>query len=404
MNTKNKKIILGACIGAVALIAIVVIAVMVKNVSSTINLNDFVVAKAEGYNGRGKVFISVDWDALEEKYGDKLEYTKDGTSGLTEADFGKALGLEPIGLLKESVHIKKDKENNLSNGDKVSYSWKLDSGVEDSLKCKLKYSDDVYTVTGLKEIEKFDAFEHLKVDFSGVSGSVTASFQYDGEGLSATDFYSEKTMNLKNGDEITVKLSDDKVNACAESIGKIPSSTEKTYKVENMPAYMTQPSELSDEALETLKKCADEKFKENHAEEFKTAGEKLKKVEYAGNCIAVLKNTEDFPIAQANNYVYLVYKVTVHNKAKEIKYNKTNTFYTYFKFADVALTGDGSVQEEITCEETSDKVYITSDGMKNYWVLGKCWYYNGYAKLSDLTEEIENYVGNNYNLEKNINK
>lgn len=404
MNTKNKKVIMGACIGVVILIAIIVTIIVVKKINSTINLNDFVVAEAEGYNGRGYVSITVDWDALEEKYGDILEYTKDGQSDLSGAYFGKALGLEPIELLKEGVTIEEDKEKNLSNGDKVSYSWKLDSGVEDLLKCKLKYSDDVYTVSGLKDIEKFDAFEHLKVNFSGVSGSVTASFQYGGEGLSATDFYCEKTMNLKNGDEITVKLNEDKVNTCAESIGKIPSSMEKKYTVENMPVYMTQPSELSDEALESLKSCANEKFKENHTEEFKNEGEILKKVEYAGNYIAVLKNSGEFPIAQANNYVYLVYKVTVHNKSKELKYNKTNTFYTYFKFTDVALTTDGSVADDISCEETNDKVYITEDGMKNGWVFSDGWSYNGYAKLSDLEEEVKDYVSDNYNLQENITK
>lgn len=404
MNAKNKKVIMGACIGVVVLIAIIVTIIVVKKINSTINLNDFVVAEAEGYNGRGYVSITVDWDALEEKYGDILEYTKDGQSGLSGAYFGKALGLEPIELLKEGVNIEEDKENNLSNGDKVSYSWKLDSGVEDLLKCKLKYSDDVYTVSGLKDIEKFDAFEQLKVNFSGVSGSVTASFQYGGEGLSATDFYCEKTMNLKNGDEITVKLNENKVNTCAESIGKIPSSMEKKYTVENMPVYMTQPSELSDEALELLKSCANEKFKENHTEEFKNEGEILKKVEYAGNYIAVLKNSGEFPIAQANNYVYLVYKVTVHNKSKELKYNKTNTFYTYFKFTDVALKTDGSVADDISCEETNDKVYITEDGMKNGWVFSDGWSYNGYAKLSDLEEEVKDYVSDNYNLQENITK
>ena len=130
----------------------------------------------------------------------------------------------------------------------------------------------------------------------------------------------------------------------------------------------------------------------------------MKKVEYAGNYIAVLKNSGEFPIAQANNYVYLVYKVTVHNKSKELKYNKTNTFYTYFKFTDVALTTDGSVADDISCEETNDKVYITEDGMKNGWVFSDGWSYNGYAKLSDLEEEVKDYVSDNYNLQENITK
>ena len=67
-----KKILIGACAAVVALIIVIVIAV---NAGSTINLNEYLAIEAEGFDGYGKARVTIDWDAIEAKYGKKLSFT-----------------------------------------------------------------------------------------------------------------------------------------------------------------------------------------------------------------------------------------------------------------------------------------------------------------------------------------
>ena len=66
----SPKLIGAICAGAVVFIAIIF---AILNSKPTINLNKYIKYEADGYNGYGKAHVSVDWDAIEAKYGQKLE-------------------------------------------------------------------------------------------------------------------------------------------------------------------------------------------------------------------------------------------------------------------------------------------------------------------------------------------
>ena len=63
------NMIIGGCIAIIAIIAIIFIGM---NSGKAIDLNKYVVMEAEGYDGYGTVSASIDWEAIEKKYGHNL--------------------------------------------------------------------------------------------------------------------------------------------------------------------------------------------------------------------------------------------------------------------------------------------------------------------------------------------
>ena len=70
------------------------------------------------------------------------------------------------------------------------------------------YVDIQHKITDLTKLEKFDPFNGLEVKYSGIAPYGTAEIDYDGDDLDVSDFDCDNTENLKNGDKVTVFLSD----------------------------------------------------------------------------------------------------------------------------------------------------------------------------------------------------
>ena len=63
-----KKVLIGACVAVVIIIFIMI------NSGPTIYLNNYLVFETDGYDGYGTVKASIDWDAIKQKYGKKLNF------------------------------------------------------------------------------------------------------------------------------------------------------------------------------------------------------------------------------------------------------------------------------------------------------------------------------------------
>lgn len=256
------KLIAGLCAGAVALIvAIIAIVLVVVNSKPTINLNDYIKVKTDGYEGYGSASISIDWDAIDEEYGSKLKFTGDAKD-----KYGDLLELaEPIDALKSNIKVEfnsDSKTTELKNGDKVKYKLTVNKDAQKFVKCKLEYKNSEYTVSGLKAVETFDAFEGVTVEFSGRSGSGYADFNFDGAKLGRYDYYIPQTYDLKNGDVITVELYSKQAQDYIDNYGMVPEAFEKEFKVEGLEEFITSSSAITSEGLDQLKKEAEATIKE----------------------------------------------------------------------------------------------------------------------------------------------
>lgn len=113
----------------------------------TIDLNKYLIIEATGVNGQGTASIKVDWDAIEEKYGDRIHIRNEAI----EEYGGFIMMMKPIDVVRDNVRVRFDenKNHNLSNGDEVSFQWSVDKDLKHYVSAIIKYSDDYYTVYGL---------------------------------------------------------------------------------------------------------------------------------------------------------------------------------------------------------------------------------------------------------------
>lgn len=361
----SKKALIGICGAVVAIIAIIVIA---SNADKTINLNDYVTVEATGYDGYGTASVSIDWDAIEKKYGKKIAYTS--ASKKTLGDFSSLM--TPLDTLEASVSVQLDQDRNLSNGDTINYSWSVVDDISKVIKCKLKYKDGTYTVSELEKLDTFDAFADVEVTFSGISPNGQAAITYNGSDLNSYDFQCDKTSGLKNDDIITVSLSNTDMEHYATSLGKIPAVTSMEYTVSGLQEYVTSYADITDTFIENTKKEAEDTIYSYAASHFsKTSA--LNNLEYAGYIYNCLK--DDRGLNSVHNALYLIYKGDESNS--EGAFSTTKVYFPV-QFANILKAGD-------------DCSFTNNNGIKGHSPLDSVWYStDGYTNpLTCYTEIVE---------------
>ena len=119
ITDKLKKIskktwgIIGACV-ALVLVLLIVIALH----KPTVNLNDYLKVTYGGYDGGGVAYTEIDWNSMKEDFENKISYKR----GMAQTG-----GMTPIDIIMEYTNANiEGKNEKLSNGDKVSYTWKVD--------------------------------------------------------------------------------------------------------------------------------------------------------------------------------------------------------------------------------------------------------------------------------------
>ncbi len=392
-----KKLLIGIGIGAAVLTLAIGLCVLLFG-KPTINLNNYLITEAEGYNGHGEVQIYVDWEAIEEDYGDRLEYTKE----FQKENFvynGFYEDYRAIDVVASDVYIDTEDYTGLSNGDKVAYTWDVYEGLEDIVDCKLKYSDGTYTVSGLEEIETFDAFADVEITFEGVAPNGTANLTYKGKELEPYDFYIDKSSGLSDGEVITVSL-EGEPEEYADELGKIPAKMEKEYKVEGLGGFMAKLDQLSDADMESLQNKAESVYRES-AEYWDEETETLNGMTYVGSYFLTNKEEDSWGY---QNILYLVYQVEVRNKFTNDEgqtYDETHTIYWYLAFPDVVIDKDGKMSVDLDgYDRPWDDVEFESD-IENGWGT-ETWYYEGYEDLDELYEEVVEEQAEDYNHEDNM--
>lgn len=153
--------------------------------------------------------------------------------------------------------------NELKNGDTVKVTasipsyYTLDRFAETYGGVPSAYSRE-YTVSGLQEIETFDAFEGLTIKYEGYSPYAKAKIASKEYGDLV--YKLDQNENLKNGDVITVTItgayeswfSTGSVSDFTKNTWKAPAELSKEYVVSELPEYITSFEQITEEAWEKL--------------------------------------------------------------------------------------------------------------------------------------------------------
>ena len=321
-----------------------------------IDLNEFVTIETQGYDGNGKGTVNFDSGKLEEAL--------------------MAKGVDPYGLLniESAVSGDADKENGLSNGDNIEFKWNIDKAAVKTFKKKYKinlcYKDFTTKVEGLKDPADFDLGEYLDISVKGVApkGELYVSTKLTGFKVEA-----DKTKDLSNGDEVTITVSPQMLDANMEELcvqNEIP-VFDGTYKytVEGLHNYVTSVKEIPSDVFEILKKKSDEAFEKAKKDDCSPCSDPYGNLYRHRNydsykLVAVgIADPSDTGLYSGNS-VIMVYELSysVHGDIKT---------YAYTEFKGIVDSNEGlsedsfmtTLDEFFTCS-IDDKLYLGQPGIE----------------------------------------
>lgn len=386
ITDKLKKIskktwgIIGACV-ALVLVLLIVIALH----KPTVNLNDYLKVTYGGYDGGGVAYTEIDWNSMKEDFENKISYKR----GMAQTG-----GMTPIDIIMEYTNANiEGKNEKLSNGDKVSYTWKVDKdAIAKLIKCKIKYSDGSKKVSGLKEMELFDPFKNLKVTFSGVEPNGEADIEYNGDMLSEYDFTCDKTSGLKNGDKIKISLTED-AGYYVDQYNKAPSVLEKEYKVKNLGKYLSKIKEVDTDGMYSARAKAQKSISD--MVDYWSEDVTLDKVSYAGDYLQVAKDSDDY----TKNYYGVIYQINAHIQPDGGQRKDVVSYYS-MKFENVIVGGDGKCEidlDEYDVPYDDFSVEVTSGDLSS-----GSYSFDGYQTLEELKKNYVDEVADEFDCEWDV--
>ena len=386
ITDKLKKIskktwgIIGACV-ALVLVLLIVIALH----KPTVNLNDYLRVTYGGYDGGGVAYTEIDWKSMKEDFENKISYKR----GMAQTG-----GMTPIDIIMEYTNANiEGKNEKLSNGDKVSYTWKVDKdAIAKLIKCKIKYSDGSKKVSGLKEMELFDPFKNLKVTFSGVEPNGEADIEYNGDMLSEYDFTCDKTSGLKNGDKIKISLTED-AGYYVDQYNKAPSVLEKEYKVKNLGKYLSKIKEVDTDGMNSARAKAQKSISD--MVDYWSEDVTLDKVSYAGDYLQVAKDSDDY----TKNYYGVIYQINAHIQPDGGQRKDVVSYYS-MKFENVIVGGDGKCEidlDEYDVPYDDFSVEVTSGDLSS-----GSYSFDGYQTLEELKKNYVDEVADEFDCEWDV--
>lgn len=386
ITDKLKKIskktwgIIGACV-ALVLVLLIVIALH----KPTVNLNDYLKVTYGGYDGGGVAYTEIDWNSMKEDFENKISYKR----GMAQTG-----GMTPIDIIMEYTNANiEGKNEKLSNGDKVSYTWKVDKdAIAKLIKCKIKYSDGSKKVSGLKEMELFDPFKNLKVTFSGVEPNGEADIEYNGDMLSEYDFTCDKTSGLKNGDKIKISLTED-AGYYVDQYNKAPSVLEKEYKVKNLGKYLSKIKEVDTDGMNSARAKAQKSISD--MVDYWSEDVTLDKVSYAGDYQQVAKDSDDY----TKNYYGVIYQINAHIQPDGGQRKDVVSYYS-MKFENVIVGGDGKCEidlDEYDVPYDDFSVEVTSGDLSS-----GSYSFDGYQTLEELKKNYVDEVADEFDCEWDV--
>lgn len=420
---KVPKKVLGI-IAAVAVLVVVLICVSVSH-ANAVNLGDYVTITYSGANGYGTAEVDFDSVRFGEENQNKLKLRND-----TLEKRAIALNVPRDEMYAEMaddmIDLKLDKTSGLSNGDTVTATidaTEFNTDVKGNIKTPKSIS---VKVSGLKEPTKVDAFSMLPVKFSGISGHGTVSLDFDQINakydLSLDDYdmdgyiMVEPSTGLRNGDKVTITLTDDCVSLISQYAGVVPESTSETLEVSGLPEMEESAASFTEDQLAPFKAQGEDVIRQAYAgfNDFVS----VTSVEYVGNYFLLNKKTDVLDSLRVDdtgritgsddyNRLAMLYKVTLHYSSE---YGESDMdVYEGILFRNLYTDANGNPE---VADITSGRL-LGSNVELDTGLTGKGFadisqeitlYTNdhGYASLDDAKEDIIDQSAVTYTSEENM--
>lgn len=327
---------------------------------TTVNLNDYVSIKTEGYDSIGTAEIVFDYEKFDDDFDGKIK--RDGKEVDTDRFLEKCI--EEMTLSQTS---------GLSNGDVVTLEWEVDEDrALEKYNCELEYSDIEFEITDLTPVQDFNPFDYITVSFSGMepNGQMTYDIEDRAE-FSYISVSSDKSYNLKIGDEVTVTVDVWDEYALIKECGVRVSETTKTYTITRLDEYVTSMDQVSKESMDKLIDLGEAAVYDSAEYE-----DSIQEVTYVGYYFLTNSNPE----RKSDNYIYLLYKVNGNGP----KTGESYEYYMHIRYKEFKLKTDD------TCSVPSSYFYV-GDMLS----IDNCTFW-GFKTVDAFVESVMKQVGSTY--------
>lgn len=280
-------------------------------------------------------------------------------------------------IIENMAPAELDKYENIANGDDltVTYTIPEDQKLDVEEKYKVEFVDpqsETVSIEGLDEVGEFDPFAYVDVSVEGIYPNNYLNIKVKDnapEEMNFVNVYSEKDQKIKKGDTIKLKAEANN-DTLSQNYGKKVSTTEKDITIDDVPRFLADVSDLSEEDLASLKDAAKEKI----AEMSLPNGVSLNDAKYVGEVLSYKENS--------GNELYLLYEITV---AEDIEGHKDKfTFYNAVDFSDVTIGSDNLYSYmDMLYQNASHK--FTKEGSTKRESLP----YNAFYSVDEILKEIK---------------
>ena len=389
-KNSGKKIIVGLVSLAVLAVALLAGILIIKNMSKKVPLDECIKVDLYGYDTQGYAVVSLDEEALLECIADakgeelKKEGSKSRERQMEDWEFDEII---------ELIEITADKDTGLSNGDEILIEISFDN--EEAKEYGIKFVGDTYKhkVKGLEELEEVDLFEDLEVNFKGTAPFVYLEYYYDGDLTYTGKFSADKSNDLNVGDVVTITFEGEEDLL---ELGYKVTTTSKEYTCEDVDKYLEKTAEIDKEALDNMKKDAQDCIEAYFAKNTDYIG--YTNLSYAGNYVLVRKDNVSYEV----NKVYIIYSAEVSSKETH-KYSresegiaagdpvfKPQKVYLPISFKNIIMKADGTVEYTMNGTNILGYTDLTYNG----------WYtLNGYTDGAKMYNDLVVTAKTDYNCD-----
>ena len=280
-------------------------------------------------------------------------------------------------IIENMAPAELDKYENIANGDEltVTYTIPEDQKLDVEEKYKVEFVDpqsETVSIEGLDEVGEFDPFDYVDVSVEGIYPTNYLSVKVKDDALEEMNFVNisaDKESKIQKGDTIRLKAEANN-DTLSQNYGKKVSTTEKDITIDDVPSFLADVSDLSEEDLASLKDTAKEKI----AEMSLPNGVSLNDSKYVGEVLSYKENS--------GNELYLLYEITV---LEDIEGHKGKfTFYNAVDFSDVTIGSDNLYSYmDMLYQNASHK--FTKEGSTKRESLP----YNAFYSVDEILKEIK---------------
>ncbi|GGC92751.1 hypothetical protein [Enterococcus wangshanyuanii] len=227
--------------------------------NSAKQMTDYIEVDFSGMDTKGTASYNIDTKKM---YKDVFDYD-------VETGFPDEKTQKELISFDSSYKVKLNKDQKLSNGDKV----KVTVSVDENKTKRIKGGEKEFTVSGLEEPKKLtneEVMKHLVVNFNGVSGRGEATIDntFD-DPLNYIEFTIEDDGKLKNGDKAKVQKSKEFEQSLNDQGYVLTDDFNPEFEVKGLKNVAEKATDIAN--LEDIKRMIDEEvkrsYKDSYAEE-----------------------------------------------------------------------------------------------------------------------------------------